>query len=180
MACRATCLCLVLWLASRLTCNSPVTLPGNSLWNSLSNAPSNSPRNPPRDSSCASLCNSLCNLLHTLSWQEGEGAGLIPSKENRDHINWPGSFCAYFLCRFSYGKGMIVGGGIRVAERRTHLGVYALLMYGDAVILVRKGRGPYSGKWDLPGGRIEFGEAPQEALEREVRWTPLSRHRSRS
>lgn len=67
-----------------------------------------------------------------------------------------------------------------MAERRTHLGVYALLMYGDAVILVRKGRGPYSGKWDLSGGRIEFGEAPQEALEREVRWTPLSRHRSRS
>ncbi len=73
---------------------------------------------------------------------------------------------------------MIVGGGIRVAERRTHLGVYALLMYGDAVILVRKGRGPYSGKWDLPGGRIEFGEAPQEALEREVRWTPIVKVRT--
>lgn len=56
-----------------------------------------------------------------------------------------------------------------MAERRTHLGVYALIVYGDAVILVRKGRGPYSGKWDLPGGRIEFGETPQEALEREVR-----------
>jgi ADP-ribose pyrophosphatase YjhB (NUDIX family) len=31
-----------------------------------------------------------------------------------------------------------------------------------------KGRGPYTGTYDLPGGSIEFGESPEDALRREV------------
>lgn len=50
----------------------------------------------------------------------------------------------------------------------TRLGVYALAMYRDNVILIRKSRGPYTGRWDLPGGGVEFGESPLDALVREV------------
>ncbi|HEY8496421.1 MAG TPA: NUDIX hydrolase [Limnochordales bacterium] len=49
------------------------------------------------------------------------------------------------------------------------LGVYALVTCNSDVILIRKAKGPYTGKWDLPGGGIEFGESPLEALSRELR-----------
>ena len=50
----------------------------------------------------------------------------------------------------------------------SRFGVYALLKYKRKIILIKKGRGPYKGRWDLPGGKIDFGESPQDALEREV------------
>ena len=46
--------------------------------------------------------------------------------------------------------------------------MYAYLKYKRRIILIKKGRGPYKGRWDLPGGKIDFGETPEEALEREV------------
>jgi 8-oxo-dGTP diphosphatase len=36
------------------------------------------------------------------------------------------------------------------------------------VLLVRRGRPPGMGTWSLPGGRVEPGEAPAEAVVREV------------
>jgi 8-oxo-dGTP pyrophosphatase MutT (NUDIX family) len=53
-------------------------------------------------------------------------------------------------------------------RRHTHLGTYALVTRQDEVLLVLKSRGPYTGSWDLPGGRIEFGESPESALAREL------------
>jgi ADP-ribose pyrophosphatase YjhB (NUDIX family) len=38
---------------------------------------------------------------------------------------------------------------------------------GDEVLVIKKGRGPYKGLYDLPGGRIEFGERVEIALKRE-------------
>jgi 8-oxo-dGTP diphosphatase len=38
----------------------------------------------------------------------------------------------------------------------------------DALLLVRRGRGPAAGEWSLPGGRIELGEDAREAVVREV------------
>lgn len=50
----------------------------------------------------------------------------------------------------------------------THIGVYGLITNQDDILLIKKGRGPYKGKYDLPGGKIEFGETQIEALRREL------------
>lgn len=52
-------------------------------------------------------------------------------------------------------------------RQHTHLGVYGLVRLGGKVLLVKKGRGPYNGMYDLPGGGIEFGETPLQTLRRE-------------
>ena len=49
-----------------------------------------------------------------------------------------------------------------------HLGVYGVIIQNNEIVLVKKNGGPYDGKLDLPGGTIEFGETPQEALKREL------------
>lgn len=53
-------------------------------------------------------------------------------------------------------------------NRHTHLGVYGILIKDAKILLIKKSRGPHKGKWDLPGGSIEFGEEPYEALIREL------------
>lgn len=52
-------------------------------------------------------------------------------------------------------------------EKYTHLGVYGVLIQHDHILLIQKARGPHKGKWDLPGGSIEFGEEPEHTLQRE-------------
>ncbi|MDF2963268.1 MAG: class SAM-dependent methyltransferase [Paenibacillus sp.] len=52
-------------------------------------------------------------------------------------------------------------------EKYTHIGVYGALIQDNRILLIKKARGPHKGKWDLPGGAIEFGEEPYEALQRE-------------
>lgn len=51
--------------------------------------------------------------------------------------------------------------------RTRHVGSYGLCLREGAVLLVRKARGPYAGLLDLPGGGIEHGETPRQALARE-------------
>ncbi|MGN7411754.1 NUDIX domain-containing protein [Paenibacillus sp. SAF-068] len=53
-------------------------------------------------------------------------------------------------------------------NRHTHLGVYGLVTWQDRFLLIHKARGAYQGQWDLPGGRLEFGEQPETALHREL------------
>lgn len=53
-------------------------------------------------------------------------------------------------------------------EQHTHVGVYALAISKGFILLIKKARGPYTGKWDLPGGSLEFGEKPADGLSREV------------
>lgn len=49
-----------------------------------------------------------------------------------------------------------------------HLGVYAIVLNKGSILLIKKGRGPYTGKLDLPGGKPEHGETPEQTLVREV------------
>jgi 8-oxo-dGTP diphosphatase len=36
------------------------------------------------------------------------------------------------------------------------------------LLLIRRGHPPHEGRWSLPGGRVEPGESPEAAVEREV------------
>lgn len=49
-----------------------------------------------------------------------------------------------------------------------HLGVYGLIIEDEKILLVKKCKGAYTGKYDLPGGSIEYGEKPIETLKREL------------
>jgi ADP-ribose pyrophosphatase YjhB (NUDIX family) len=59
--------------------------------------------------------------------------------------------------------------GMQVTNVRQHrhLGVYGLVRCEGKVLLIKKGRGPYNGMYDLPGGGVEFGETPEQTLRRE-------------
>lgn len=48
------------------------------------------------------------------------------------------------------------------------VGVGAVVLHGDRVLLVRRGRAPSVGRWTLPGGLVEVGETTREAIAREV------------
>lgn len=56
------------------------------------------------------------------------------------------------------------------SQNITRIGVYGVIMSNDnkQMLLIRQYRGPYAGKFDFPGGGIEFGESPEEALRREL------------
>ena len=47
--------------------------------------------------------------------------------------------------------------------------VIAVVLRGDAMILVRRVNPPDAGLWGFPGGKIEFGEATEQAAVRELR-----------
>lgn len=51
---------------------------------------------------------------------------------------------------------------------RPELCVGAVVLRGEDLLLVRRGRGPAAGHWSVPGGRVEGGETMAEAVVREV------------
>jgi mutator protein MutT len=52
---------------------------------------------------------------------------------------------------------------------RPIVGVGAVILDGDRVLLVRRGREPLKGEWSIPGGAVESGETLEAAIAREVR-----------
>ena len=46
--------------------------------------------------------------------------------------------------------------------------VYALLKYEDKILVIKKGRGPFTWMYDLPGGKIEHWEWNIDSLKREI------------
>jgi 8-oxo-dGTP diphosphatase len=49
------------------------------------------------------------------------------------------------------------------------LGVSALVVHAEQLLLVRRARGAAAGTWAMPGGRVEHGETLAEAVVRELR-----------
>jgi len=47
--------------------------------------------------------------------------------------------------------------------------VVGIIQKAGRVLLTRRGRAPYAGSWDLPGGFLEGGELPEAGLKRELR-----------
>jgi 8-oxo-dGTP diphosphatase len=46
--------------------------------------------------------------------------------------------------------------------------VGAVCAHDDALLLIRRGKGPAAGEWSVPGGRVERGETLHEAVVRET------------
>ena len=46
--------------------------------------------------------------------------------------------------------------------------VAAVIRDRDRIFATQRGYGNYKGWWEFPGGKIEAGETPQEALKREI------------
>lgn len=49
------------------------------------------------------------------------------------------------------------------------VGVGAVVIHEDRVLLIRRGHEPMKGQWSLPGGALEVGETLLEGVRREVR-----------
>jgi ADP-ribose pyrophosphatase YjhB (NUDIX family) len=63
------------------------------------------------------------------------------------------------------GHGVSTG---REYPEHPRVGVGAVVLHGDHVLLVQRGGQPSAGKWSLPGGSVELGETTVEAVRREV------------
>ena len=47
--------------------------------------------------------------------------------------------------------------------------VAAIIRQGDKIFATQRGYGPWKDWWEFPGGKMEAGESPQQALVREIR-----------
>jgi ADP-ribose pyrophosphatase YjhB (NUDIX family) len=55
-----------------------------------------------------------------------------------------------------------------MTAERAEVCVGAVVVDGDRLLLVQRGRGPGVGSWSVPGGRVEAGETLAEAVVREL------------
>jgi 8-oxo-dGTP diphosphatase len=60
-------------------------------------------------------------------------------------------------------------GADRRYPRRPLVGVGAILLDGDRILMAQRGKEPLKGWWSLPGGALETGEALADAVRREMR-----------
>ena len=51
---------------------------------------------------------------------------------------------------------------------RPFVGVGAVIVADDRVVLVRRRQAPLAGQWSLPGGAVELGETLEQAVTREI------------
>lgn len=54
-------------------------------------------------------------------------------------------------------------------NRKTIKVVAAVIRDGDKIFATQRGYGEFKGQWEFPGGKIEEGETPHEALVREIK-----------
>ena len=47
--------------------------------------------------------------------------------------------------------------------------VAAIIRKGDKIFATQRGNGEWKDWWEFPGGKMEAGETPEEALKREIR-----------
>jgi len=58
---------------------------------------------------------------------------------------------------------------VRRYPERPIVGVGAVIVNDDRVVLVKRAHEPLKGEWSLPGGSVEVGETLAQAVAREVR-----------
>lgn len=47
--------------------------------------------------------------------------------------------------------------------------VAAIIVRGDSLLATQRGYGEFEGWWEFPGGKVDAGETPEQALVREIR-----------
>lgn len=47
--------------------------------------------------------------------------------------------------------------------------VAAIIKRDDQILIAKRGYGEFKGMYEFPGGKIEKGETPEEALKREIK-----------
>jgi len=57
----------------------------------------------------------------------------------------------------------------REYPNRPLVGVGAIIVESDRVVLVKRGHAPLLGEWSIPGGVLEIGETMREAVVREAK-----------
>lgn len=55
-----------------------------------------------------------------------------------------------------------------MAQRWPQLGVGAIVVHQDKILLVQRGREPARGQWAIPGGKVHAGESLADATRREI------------
>jgi ADP-ribose pyrophosphatase YjhB (NUDIX family) len=55
------------------------------------------------------------------------------------------------------------------ANAHPRAGASVAAFRGDEVLLVRRGKPPFEGRWSLPGGALNWGETAADAARRELR-----------
>jgi 8-oxo-dGTP diphosphatase len=56
----------------------------------------------------------------------------------------------------------------REYPERPIIGVGAVIIEGDRLLVIKRGQAPLKGEWSLPGGALELGETLEEGVCREV------------
>ena len=59
--------------------------------------------------------------------------------------------------------------GMEELEKPSYDVVAAVIVHNGKIFSTQRGYGEFQGKWEFPGGKIEPGETPEQALVREIR-----------
>jgi ribosomal protein S18 acetylase RimI-like enzyme len=68
---------------------------------------------------------------------------------------------------FHYLRKDLINSISPLSRQIMRTGAYGVATQNGKILLITQQSGPYQGKFDLPGGRIEFGETIEETLRRE-------------
>lgn len=64
---------------------------------------------------------------------------------------------------------MLVNRLFRRGDMKTINVVAAVIVHDGKVFATQRGYGEFAGGWEFPGGKVEAGETPEQALVREIR-----------
>ncbi len=55
-----------------------------------------------------------------------------------------------------------------MSEQQIRVGVGAVVFRGENVLVIKRGKPPFLGRWSIPGGGLHHGERLEDAVRREV------------